>query len=309
MAGYYIVIIMLLHLTYGNTEHQSASYVNAECIACHGDLVSKNIVHPELKSTCDICHTSTGAGHPEKNVRGFILSEKLPVLCFNCHTEFQESAASLPVIHGPLKDSISCINCHNPHSSSQKNLLIDGTNDLCLNCHNKTIVTDSLKIRNIKQSVTNTKSIHQAIEGGCVTCHNPHFSDKRELLIGNFPADQYVKGTTDKFEICFMCHDTDLLEARTTEFGTNFRNGKINLHFVHVNSEKGRNCTMCHDVHGAANDRLIIDNFKFGNQEMKIRFELTPVGGSCITACHVEKTYDRTIPKDPPQAVQKKTGK
>jgi predicted CXXCH cytochrome family protein len=299
MAGALILMFLLLFVPGKRVQSDYSGQRKAECLSCHGNLIRNTVIHPELESTCDICHTSTGVVHPNKNVKGFTLTEKLPVLCFNCHTGFQEHLRSYSTVHGPVKDSLSCLNCHNPHSSPQKRLLIDGTNDLCLNCHDKTIKTDSIKIRNIKQVLLNAKSIHQAIGGGCVTCHNPHFSEKRTLLTGSFPSDQYVKSTRENFELCFMCHDTDLLEAQSTEFGTNFRNGKKNLHYVHINGDKGRNCTMCHDVHGAANERLITDKLRFGSWEMKISFSTTEKGGSCLTACHSERKYDRTIPKNP----------
>jgi predicted CXXCH cytochrome family protein len=307
MTGYLIAFLLFLLLPGEKPRQFLSDHPKAECISCHGDLLKNSVVHPDLESSCDICHTSTGTEHPKKEVIGFRLTEKVPVICFNCHSEFQEKTDSSSVVHGPLKDQSSCTNCHNPHSSPNKNLLTDGTNDLCLNCHNRTISKDSVKIRNISQSITNAKSVHKAIESGCVTCHNPHFSDKRALLVGKFPSDQYIKATTDNLELCFICHDTELLEARTTATGTKFRNGKTNLHYVHVKGEKGRNCIMCHDVHAAANERLIVDKLKFGNWEMKIRFEPDENGGSCLTACHSEKKYDRTIPKEVIPAVKKKT--
>ena len=107
-------------------------------------------------------------------------------------------------------------------------------------------------------------------------------------------SDQYVKATSENFEICFLCHDPDIFETQVTEYGTDFRDGKRNLHFVHINGDKGRNCTMCHDVHGASHDRLIIDRLRFGNWEMRISFEITENGGSCLNGCHTEKNYDRT---------------
>jgi predicted CXXCH cytochrome family protein len=309
MAGYIILIVLLMFFPGSGLTSIHSGRSNAECLTCHGDLIKNTVVHPQLESICDICHTPTGADHPKKNVKGFTLTEKLPGLCFNCHSDFQEHMGAYPVVHGPMKDTLSCINCHNPHSSTQKKLLLDGTNDLCLKCHDRTIKNDSSRIRNIKQVLANAKSVHPAIEGGCVTCHNPHFAEKRKLLIGYFSPDQYVKATPANFDLCFMCHDEDLLKAQSTEFGTNFRNGKKNLHFVHVNGEKGRNCTMCHDVHGAANDRLINDRLKFGSWEMKISFTTTKNGGSCLTACHSERSYDRTIPKPAAPAVPVKKKK
>jgi predicted CXXCH cytochrome family protein len=297
MAGYIILLFLLMVSPVNNLKPHYPELRKEDCLTCHGNLIKNAVVHPQLESTCDICHTATGGEHPKKNVKGFTLSEKLPGLCFNCHTDFQEHLASYSSVHGAVRDSLSCLNCHNPHSSPQKKLLTDGTNDLCLNCHDKTIRKDTVRIRNIKQVLTNAKSVHAAIDGGCVTCHNPHFSEKRTLLTGSFPSGLYVKSVRENFELCFMCHDTDLLEAQSTEFGTNFRNGKKNLHFVHINGDKGRNCTVCHDVHGAANEKLISDKLRFGSWEMKINFNTAENGGSCLTACHSERKYDRTIPK------------
>jgi predicted CXXCH cytochrome family protein len=309
MAWYFIILLVSLLLPAERVILLHYRPVNAECITCHGALIKNSVVHPDLESSCDICHTSNGKEHPLKNIRGFDLSEKVPVLCYNCHSDFQEKSESSKVVHGPLKDKSSCINCHNPHSSPNSRLLKDATNDLCLKCHDRTITNDSVKIRNIRQSITNAKSVHQALEAGCITCHNPHYSEKKALLVANFPAgQQYIKATADNIELCFMCHDKDLLEAKTTVAATNFRNGKTNLHYLHVKGDKGRNCTMCHDVHGAQNEKLITDKLKFGNWEMKIKFEPSAIGGSCLTACHSEKKYDRTIPKEVTPAAKQKAG-
>jgi predicted CXXCH cytochrome family protein len=309
MAWYLITLFLILLLPPGRDAQSHSGPANEECITCHGDLMKNAVVHPDLESSCDICHTSNGKEHPSKNVSGFNLTEKIPVLCFNCHSDFQEKSDSSMVVHGPIKDKVSCINCHNPHSSPNNKLLHNASNDLCLKCHDRTILVESGKIRNIRQIITNAKSVHQAIDGGCVTCHNPHFSEKGALLVANFPAgQQYIKATVDNLELCFMCHDKDLLEAKTTVAGTNFRNGKTNLHYLHLKGEKGRNCTMCHDVHGAQNEKLITDRLKFGSWEMKIIFEPSGIGGSCLTACHTEKKYDRTIPKEVTPAAKPKAG-
>jgi predicted CXXCH cytochrome family protein len=298
--GINYIILVLLFLFPNDSERQSFSKnpIEEGCIECHSDLTENSVVHPELESLCDICHTPTGEEHPGSSTKTFTLSEDLPQLCFNCHSDFQENMESFQVVHGPLTDSLSCINCHNPHSSQNQRLLINETNSLCLSCHNKTILKDSTSITNINQILTKAKSIHDPVETGeCVTCHNPHFAEQRDLLVGSFPSGLYVKVNSEKFELCFMCHDSELLEALETEFGTSFRDGNKNLHFIHTNGDKGRNCTMCHDVHGATNDRLIIDKLSFGNWEMEISYETSANGGSCLTACHGEKQYDRTISK------------
>lgn len=297
MTGNYILLLLLFVLLPGRWKPEASfEKQTGECIECHGEMIKEPVIHPELESTCDICHASTGEDHPKPDVKGFSLAESLPLLCFNCHSDFQNNIDTYATVHGSVIDSKSCINCHNPHSSKQSSLLVDGTNNLCLRCHNKTIVTDISRIGNINQVLTRAKSVHSPVEGGgCVTCHNPHYSEKKSLLVGNFPSGLYTEATTENFELCFLCHDTDLLGSISTESGTNFRDGLTNLHFIHINGDKGRNCTMCHDIHGAAGDRLIRDRVVFGRWEMKIDFELSENGGACLTACHAKKIYDRTL--------------
>ena len=52
---------------------------------------------------------------------------------------------------------------------------------------------------------------------------------------------------------------------------------------------------MCHDIHGAIGYRLIRDKIGFGSWEIRIDFALSENGGSCLTACHSEKAYNRTV--------------
>jgi predicted CXXCH cytochrome family protein len=298
MPDYLSLISIVLLLVGSVRQTGNSQFQPGNCISCHGDLIKNTVVHSDLESSCEICHTSTGLPHPDNSKRGFLLSDKVPVLCFNCHSDFQERMEKLPVVHGALKAEISCINCHNPHSSSNSHLLINGTNDLCLDCHDKTIRNDTINITNIKQELARAKTLHPPLESdGCIVCHNPHFTEKNSLLVANFPAEQYVASSTDNFELCFTCHDSQLLTAATTKTATNFRNATRNLHAVHINGEKGRNCTVCHSVHGAVNDRLISGKVSFGSWEMDIDFKTTENGGTCLTACHTEKKYDRTLPK------------
>ena len=295
MTGYLIIIFLSTLLQVKGPVPILTAAGRGECTECHGGLIKNDVVHPQLESTCDICHTATGADHPAENIKGFDLSENLPGLCFNCHDDLGNHLESDASVHGPLRDALSCINCHNPHSSPNERLLIDGTNGLCMKCHDRTIRQDSTSVRNIKQIIARAKSIHPPIEaGGCVTCHNPHSGENRAMLIGVFIPDQYSDGSVGNFELCFLCHDSDLMDAETTEFATNFRNGKRNLHFLHLKGEKGRNCNMCHDVHGAVNQKLIIDRLQFGSWQMQFFFDSTADGGSCLTACHSEKKYARS---------------
>ena len=67
------------------------------------------------------------------------------------------------------------------------------------------------------------KVVHSAIPGGgCIVCHQSHGSDYRELLVDQYPAGDYVPATTENFGLCFLCHDTDLLDAEDNLIATYF---------------------------------------------------------------------------------------
>jgi hypothetical protein len=86
-----------------------------------------------------------------------------------------------------------------------------------------------------------------------------------------------------------------VLDKRTTSL-TNFRNGDRNLHFLHVNREKGRTCLACHEVHAGSQERKIRVSTPFGEWKIPIKFSMTSTGGTCAASCHVEKKYDRKRP-------------
>ena len=88
--------------------------------------------------------------------------------------------------------------------------------------------------------------------------------------------------------------NTDLLNLEKTTNMTEFRNGDQNLHYLHINKEKGRSCTNCHDVHAANNTKLIGTTVKFGRWDMPLNFVGTETGGTCATGCHKEQKYDRS---------------
>jgi len=113
------------------------------------------------------------------------------------------------------------------------------------------------------------------------------------MLKENFPIGSYAKGVEATFQLCFDCHDTDLLNVEKTTTGTMFRTGDQNLHYLHVNKEKGRNCTTCHDLHAANNAQLIATTVKFGRWDMPLNYIPTDDGGTCATGCHKEQSYKR----------------
>lgn len=261
------------------------------CFSCHDDIknfTSKKNQHPPFEEDCSNCHK------PHNSKYENLLTENAQNLCFTCHDQIQTNIKTNKNIHSPLTDKKNCSNCHSPHASDNSKMLVDNERNLCLSCHNKEISISNGKISNIKEKLETNKYIHSVIlSENCAVCHNPHTSENQNLLKNKFPADEYVTANADNFALCFDCHDSNLLTATKTTDATNFRDGNQNLHFLHINGDKGRNCNFCHDSHAGTNKFLIKQKFMFGNWETPMKFKITTNGGSCSNGCHFEKNYDR----------------
>ncbi len=261
------------------------------CINCHDNIKTETgytNIHPPFTDDCANCHNTHGSDNKA------LLSQSIPDLCYSCHTKLQTSIKNSKIIHKAISESKGCSNCHSPHASNQSKILILGEKELCLNCHNKNIQTEKETLQDISKMLKKGNFVHGVIErDGCVVCHDPHNSDFPRLLVKNYPIGQYTNGESENFALCFSCHDSGLMDNKEDSEATNFRNGNQNLHFVHLKGEKGRNCNMCHNVHGSVFDYLISNKIKFGNWEMPLNFIKNDNGGTCNTGCHEDKKYFR----------------
>ncbi|MDH5366684.1 MAG: hypothetical protein OEW67_06840 [Cyclobacteriaceae bacterium] len=261
------------------------------CKRCHRNIRKDQKlehVHPPFKKDCASCHQH----HSSKEAH--LTDYKPKDLCISCHEEYVTTMHQLPLVHGAINEEKSCLNCHTPHASAEKKIIRAKEKELCMDCHNESITTITGSITNIGELLKEGNIIHGAIEKeGCTICHNPHASNEHTLLVSSFPIEEYAYANTDNFALCFKCHDKELFENPVTTTATNFRNGDQNLHFTHINGNKGRNCNLCHDVHGSKNEHLIDDKTSFGKWEMPINYTSLENGGTCSTGCHAEKKYIR----------------
>ena len=102
-------------------------------------------------------------------------------------------------------------------------------------------------------------------DGTCSGCHDVHGSNVTRLLAKPYPETFYAKFDPDNFALCFSCHDKKLVETKEAEGLTGFRNGTQNLHYVHVDKEKGRTCRACHETHAGPNPVQLRDRFLTAN--------------------------------------------
>ena len=170
-----------------------ATYVGSEaCQQCHQEIYGgfNTASHFRLKAPgdnatnigCESCH-GPGSLHIASGAsRSIINPHKSPEVCFQCHLD-KQAEFNLPSHHPVLEGKISCANCHDPHKGS----VIEGggtelmsQNQVCSQCH--TAQFGPFVFR------------HEAMNEGCVTCHNPHGSVNARLLI--------ARNAT----LCLRCH-------------------------------------------------------------------------------------------------------
>ncbi len=295
-------------------KFQHDPYVNRDCLKCHdphGGDSSHFLLGKNVGDACQACHNRQPLKHNHPPVAGgdcnachaahqsrepHLLRSSEQELCIACHEKILADAAKAQSIHGVFQEQW-CTSCHTAHTSDFEKLLVDRQVNLCLCCHDREIEVGSGRVlASIQDQLSSAHHVHGPLkEGKCSPCHNPHFSEHRALLRGNYPDSPYVDFSRTAYEICFTCHEErNFIEERTRRTG--FRDGDRNLHYLHVNRKKGRMCAICHETHGSENSKLVRQDFPFGDEEWKlpINYTATKTGGRCDSACHQTASYNNS---------------
>jgi len=322
-------VIFIANLFLGRTQDKTGKNSCIES-GCHEMVTRGWFKHTPVKEDCSTCHNYLKGNHPNDNGREYELAAKIPDLCVNCHdlnkgdkskhapvkageclschdphsSDLRNliiSDGSKPLclkchdvkgkdtlIHNPVKKN-ECSTCHEPHNSKFSKLLRNDEDKVCLNCHNKQIKGVKTTIADINLKL-NAKTVHEPAASGCVSCHKPHASNNKSLLASDYSTESYVFNKSKIGSLCFTCHSIEILLQNKPE-STEFKNGNVNLHFLHVNRDKSRNCTICHDMHGTEGPHLVKDLSSFGEWSLPINYKTTESGGSCAPGCHEEISY------------------
>jgi predicted CXXCH cytochrome family protein len=262
------------------------------CYGCHTDkqkaMTQLPHVHKAAAQDCTTCHSP----HATENKNQ--LKKPVNDMCLGCHKKVQAELAGAKVVHGAVTEG-NCASCHNPHASAQPADLKARTDKVCMTCHDVDVKAADGRILPGMAKVMASSNLHGPVKsGGCSECHKPHAADQPNLLKKRAPETFYARFDIDSYELCFSCHDQQLvLKPRTIL--TNFRDGDNNLHYVHVNREKGRTCKACHDVHGSDLPKHLAASVPFegSSWSMPINFVGTADGGTCSPGCHEPKSYSR----------------
>ncbi|MHC4397891.1 MAG: cytochrome c3 family protein [Planctomycetota bacterium] len=264
------------------------------CFSCH--VVTKNeltkfaTVHEPVKGHCVGCHNPHGGDNSK------MIKDAAPFLCYTCHKDIEKVTENSEYRHSAAAGIDGCMNCHSPHASTVKSLLKKDVSSLCLTCHNKSqkLSKDEILQPFIDQ-LKDKKFLHGPVaEKDCTGCHIAHGSTHFRLLAKEYPSIFYAPFSEKNYELCFGCHQKSLVwDAKTVDL-TDFRNGNVNLHYLHVNKERrGRTCRACHQTHASNLPKHIRKSVPYGIWDLPVGFTKTETGGTCKSGCHLPKDYDR----------------
>lgn len=249
------------------------------CLSCHEGMVAgmayDHVHAPLIKTGCTDCHD------PHSGKDNLRLKASSGELCFTCHEEKRNEISQYTRKHKPAAEG-NCVACHSPHFSISKYLLRDKVDSLCFSCHKDNSVWKERRFQH-----------GPVAQGNCSACHNPHGSDNAFILRLSFPHKFYSAYEKGKYDLCFNCHKEALITAKRTSTATNFRNGEVNLHMLHVNQKKGRTCSACHNIHASDQYDHLREEFQFGSSSIPLYYFKTATGGRCVPGCHKERGYDR----------------
>jgi len=207
----------------GKTPWQHGPAVNFQCLACHkvsdpGAPLKISIPGGKVESVCYRCHVNkknwlqkshihgpVGTGdctvchNPHGDLERFQLwANGKDELCVACHTDKKNLVSGKkPVhyVHGIL-NGIGCIACHDPHATNNPFQLYKPINDLCTGCH--TTLKGVTRGHPVGGHPTSGSKDPRRPERTftCTSCHNPHGSDYKFMLIGDILGGH----------ICSQCH-------------------------------------------------------------------------------------------------------
>lgn len=178
-------------------EIPGATFVgNMACTDCHSNYTRAFPFSPHTRvhienallqrnSGCESCH---GAGSKHIAVGGgrgrFIVNPgKDPQACYTCHLQIH-AEFNLPQHHPVREGKMNCVQCHDPHGldimKPARGLAMSRVNEQCAECH--------------REQSRRVVFEHEALREGCTTCHQPHGSINRKMLVQADP------------NLCLRCH-------------------------------------------------------------------------------------------------------
>ncbi len=253
---------------------------------------ASRVIHDPVLHKCSTCHSHHGAQEQA------LLVEPIVSLCGSCHEDLVDEIRIAPEAHSIVTEERACSHCHEPHASLLPALMKAPMLEVCSECHADPPVHLDMNESPWMTTALETGNVHAGLNDACARCHDVHGAQNPALLVRPMSDAIYQVFAAETYALCLGCHDADLVESPETTTATNFRNGSVNLHYVHVKKPgaKGRSCSMCHGTHLSLGPRLLKNDVGFGKWRLPISFKETRNGGTCVGGCHRVSEYDRVTP-------------
>jgi len=288
------------------------------CLDCHdGRVAAKDLRRESLKYSAHRVDMYTDVHDPTEN------PNTMPrhVECVDCHNAHQtRPSAAGAQIAGPLTgvSGITISGSFVREASFEY--------EVCLKCHGVSedrtpIVYRSDNVTNVRLAIDpQNPSFHPVADVGrnpnilgliapltpasrtpCTACHNndaaalagssaprgPHGSNYRPILAAEYRLDAAMGAESYQlYALCYGCHDRNTLLNRSNGFP----------HQLHVGSQVGASCAVCHDAHGSRKNGHLIN---FMSRDLTGKTVVTPsssgqldyveigIGaGKCSLTCH-----------------------
>ncbi len=182
--------------------------------------------------------------------------------CLECHTD----QAKGKFVHGAMAKG--CMSCHEIRvnkDTTRVKLITATPNALCVTCHaNK-------KASEIKGTV------HPPAVRDCLTCHDPHKSENKDLLLKPTSGDA-------KENLCLSCHQTGL---NVPEKGSRHAALEMGCDACHITHKTGAELTPENQFHLTKSaPALCVDCHDPKDAELQKAHQNQPFGTSNCLQCH-----------------------
>lgn len=180
------------------------------CFKCHRNKLTAPFVHDALAGNrCIPCHKLTNGNHQVDHWLA-AAKERSAALCYECHENWSRQKS----VHGPIQGG-DCLGCHAPHAADNKNLLRFELQELCFECHGRSLVTakETLTATGFRDGRQNLHQLHgDKNRIPCLTCHDAHASGQLHLIrlkgTGNRGTVAITHAATATGGTCATsCHD------------------------------------------------------------------------------------------------------
>ncbi len=183
------------------------------CLKCHSGNANFNLhnwnagTHNMSGVSCFDCHSV----HKGADLK--VHPREVSELCYKCHP-YIKAEFSLPTHHSVPEQRVSCLDCHDPHSSPyEKQLKEATTKEVCTSCHAEKEGPFAFEHADVTENCMNCHVSHGSVNNGllkvkepilCLQCHQtmPHHGLGDSVTPG---ATKQTRGP-EFFTRCTDCH-------------------------------------------------------------------------------------------------------